>query len=386
MPELKESLYPTINLAKAGLADSELRRWHRRFQADPDVINLSLGEPAFGVSQDIKNTIHRAIEKDASNYATTQGDEALRVEVARYMEREFQAPKYTVDEVLVTIGATEGIYVTLQALFSPGDQIIVPTPAYPLYKQIAKLLKLEVITIDTSETDFRLTTSHLVETLTQYPDVKGFIFNDPTNPTGVVYEEKEISALAQILAQTDILVVTDEIYGALTYEAPHVTMAKYLPNQTVIIGGLSKSHAMPGYRLGFVLGPKELIRLLTQTHQVVVGSVPPALMAAGLTGLVNQTNVMSQKDSYQDQRDIMIAGLQAAGLTVIVPEGAFYVLAKVPREVSDTKFVIALVEQAKVGVLPGKIFDAPGYIRLSFACSLDNLTEALNRIKTFMTI
>lgn len=384
MPDLKTELYNQLNQRKALLSDSQLRKWHQHFQTDPDIINLSLGEPAFKVSEIVTESIQKAISERSAQYATTQGYEPLRDEIRTYMKEAFDAPDYTLDEVLITIGATEGIYVAMQAMFEAGDEIIVPVPMYPLYRNIAQLLGLKVIGLDTSDSSFRVTPALLTDCLAQYPQAKGFIFNDPTNPTGVAYTESEICALAHVLAQTNLVVLTDEIYGALTYKDKHVTLAKYLPDQTVIVGGLSKSHAMPGYRLGFVLGPKDVIHILTQVHQLTVGSVPLPLMIGAVSALTNSEFVNAHKVVYQVNRDILVAGLQEAGLHVIEPEGAFYILAKLPISTDIEQFVLELAAKAKVGVLPGNIFDAEGYVRLSFSGATDDIIEAVKRIKKFM--
>lgn len=384
MPELKASLQSQMNHLHQVLTESELRRWHRRFQATPNVINLSLGEPNAVVSSEVKQAVTQAIEHDASYYASTQGYEPLRRKISTYMTETFAAPVYTPDEVLVTVGATEGIYVALQTLFKRGDALLIPVPAYPLYKNIARFLGLDIVTLDTSDAGFKLTPDKLIETLQQHPNIKGLIFNDPTNPTGVVYSEDEIRAVAQTLGLTDILVVTDEIYGALTYEIKHVTLAKYLPEQTVIVGGLSKSHAMQGYRLGFVLGPQQVMQRLTQVHQLVVGSVPTPLMIGAMAGLDEVADVDKQRKQYAEQRDVLISGLTASGLQVIKPAGAFYVLVQVPVEWDEIPFVEALCSEAGVGVLPGQIFDIPGYIRISFAGAKEELHAALQRIHIFM--
>lgn len=384
MPDLKSGLYPQLNQRQTLLSDSQLRKWHQRFQIDPEIINLSLGEPDFKVAEPITESIQNAIAERSAQYATTEGYAPLRSDIATYMKDSFGAPDYTLAEVLVTIGATEGIYVTMQALFTAGDEIIVPAPMYPLYRNIAKLLGLTVIALDTRATGFRVTAPLLAECLAQHPQAKGFLFNDPTNPTGVAYTESEVCALAQVLAQTNLVVVTDEIYGALTYGNKHVTIAKYLPEQTIIVGGLSKSHAIPGYRLGFVLGPQELIRMLTQVHQLTVGSVPLPLMIGAVNALTNTDFVNEHKAVSQVNRDILVQGLQDAGFHVVEPEGAFYILAKLPVLTDVEQFVIELAGQEKVGVLPGDIFGANGYIRLSFAGATDDIIEAVKRIQQFM--
>lgn len=386
MPELKRSLKAQLNQLDNTLVNSELRVWHRRFQDDPDILNLSLGEPDVPVTVEVKDAIVDAIQTDASYYASTAGYEPLRKRISAYMTSSFQAPQYAIDEVLITVGATEGIYVTLKTLFQAGDAILVPTPTYPLYKNIAKHLEINVVTIDTTETDFRLTPDALLKVIEAHDNLKGFIFNDPTNPTGVVYQEEEISALAQVFAQTDMIVVTDEIYGALTYGTKHVTLAKYLPEQTIIVGGLSKSHAMPGYRLGFVLGPAEVMQRLTQVHQLIVGSVPMPLMMGAVAALDNEIGVETSRLGYEIKRDKLVVGLRNAGFTVVEPQGAFYVLVQVPDEWDDVGFVEKLAIEAKVGVLPGAIFDAPGYVRISFAGSESELIDAVQRMTDFMSM
>lgn len=386
MPIVKPGLYEQLNNETMPSKPSALRNWHQKFQADPDIIDLSLGEPGFTVPESVKASFSSAIADDASHYAPTQGDEDLRERVAQYVQTYFQAPAYHLSETLITVGATEGIYATLHSLFKRGDTIVIPMPAYPLYANIAALLGLEVVSLDTMETDFKVTPEALINLLKRHPMIKGFVFNDPTNPTGVTYTEQEVQQLAQVLAQTNIVVITDEIYGALTYDRTnHVTMAKYLPQQTILIGGLSKSHAMTGYRLGFVLGPDMLMKMITQVHQLMVSSVNTPLMRAGVTALENQSAFDEMKQAYQERRDMMVVALRALGFTVLTPKGGFYVLAKLPDTCeSEEAFVSELASQAKVGVLPGNIFGLPGYIRLSFAGDKADIVEAMRRMKKFL--
>ncbi|AIG65778.1 pyridoxal phosphate-dependent aminotransferase [Weissella tructae] len=387
MPTIKNDLYDQLNTQVIPQKSSALRAWHQKFQADESVIDLSLGEPGFAVSQEVKHAFQEAIASDASHYASTKGYVPLRERVAGYVTESFDAPAYSVAETLITVGATEGIYATFQALFSRGDAIIIPMPAYPLYGNIAALLGIEIIPLDTRTTDFKVTPEGLEDLLGKHANIKGFIFNDPTNPTGATYTAQEVSDLAQVLLPTNLVVVTDEIYGALTYDdAEHVTIAKYLPEQTILIGGLSKSHAMTGYRLGFVLGPELLMNMITQVHQLMVSSVNTPLMIAGVTALDNHENFAVMKRTYQMQRDLMVEALRALGFMVISPKGGFYVLAKLPASVvSEETFVSDLATQAKVGVLPGNIFGLPGYIRLSFAGNKADIEEAMDRMQQFLS-
>jgi len=384
MPVLKPGMAQQLNQRISQMSDSKIRRWHQYFQSIPGIIDLSVGEPNFAVSSQTKAAIQSAIEKDESHYSLTQGFKPLRDAVSKYVQKEFDAPKYLDTETLITVGATEGIYASLQALFNPGDVIVLPTPTYPLYAQIANSLGLQVVKIDTSKSGFKLTPDTLEAVLEAQPKAKGFIFNDPTNPTGVAYSETEVHELAKVLSQTNICIITDEIYGALTYDIKHVSMAKFLPSQTVIIGGLSKSHAMTGYRIGFVLGPEKLISAIAHVHQLVVGSTPTPLMVGSISAINDDVFVEEMRQAYLIRRNRLIAAFEEVDLTVIKPSGAFYLLLKIPANIEEEQFVIALAENG-VGVIPGSIFDIPGYVRLSFATSDEELEIAIQRIKKYMT-
>jgi len=371
-------------IVKKRLSNSKIKDWVSHFQNYPDLINLSIGEPSFAVSMAIKANIISAIADDESHYAETQGNEKLRHAISQYIQDQFDTPKYSVSDILITIGATEAVYLAMQGLFSSGDKIILPLPAYPLYVGIAEYLGLDMIFIDTKSTDFRMTVQQLKATIDAHPDVKGIIFNDPSNPSGVVYSAEEIKLFADVLSQTNITILTDEIYGALTYDHPHVSISKFLPDQTIIIGGLSKSHAMTGYRIGFIAGPHAQVKKLTQLQELMIGSVPTPLMVGSIAAFDNQIDTYQMKETYRHRRELMVDGLRSAGLEVLKPEGAFYALAKVPDDVTDEQFVTLLMEKIQVGVIPGSIFGAPGYMRLSFAAGNEEISEAMLRLRTFM--
>ena len=246
--------------------------------------------------------------------------------------------------------------------------------------------------LDTSATGFVLTPAQLRAAIAEHGDaIKAIVLNYPSNPTGVTYSAAELKALATVLAETDIIVIADEIYSELVYETTHVSIATYLPGQTLLLNGVSKSHAMTGYRIGFIAGPAGLMRTVGMTHQLVVTSPSNPAMAAVTVALGTEAGreaTLAMKAQYAARRDFVVEQMRAAGFEVETPGGAFYVFAKIPatHNQDDRAFALALAENAHVAVIPGSAFGqgGAGYLRLSYATSLATLTEAMQRIKTYM--
>ena len=386
MPELKAALNHLGNKRLAQVQPSAIRAVDQRISPIPGIIKLTLGEPDFAVPAHVKAATQQAIADDVSHYAPSMGYPALRQAVADYLAERFDA-HYASEEVIVTVGATEAIAATIQSLFNPGDTLIVPTPTFPLYAAIGRLQGLNVVEVNTAPR-FIMTPELLKETLAQHPDAKAMIVNYPGNPTGVTYTHAEIQTLATAVAQTNLLLISDEIYAELTYDEDHLSLGKLLPEQTVLISGLSKSHAMTGYRLGYVAGPAQLTVQIGKMHQYLVTTAPSPIQMGALEALTNgRRDPLVMRAQYQKRRDIVLKGLIAAGFTAAQPGGAFYLFAKMPARfgTDDVAFTYQLAEDAKVGLVPGSVFGpgGAGYLRLSYAASEAKLTEAVARIQHF---
>ena len=391
MPELNAALADRFNTRLAQILPSPIRVVDQKFSAIDGILKLTLGEPDFAVPMHIKDAAKAAIDEDDSHYAAPHGHLALREAISDYLVERFDTPRYEPNgEVVVTVGASEALFATMNALFNAGDQIIIPTPTFPMYEAIANIIGLEVIGINTAP-DFVLTPEKLQATLAEHPNVKAVLFNYPSNPTGVTYTGAQVQAIADILAEHQLLVLSDEIYAELVYDGEHVSMAKLLPEQTILVSGLSKSHAMTGYRVGYVAGPAALMTHVGKMHQFLVTTVPGPMMAAANEALRHgRADAIEMHDIYKERRDLVMAGLAEAGFTAAQPGGAFYIFAKIPANLNtdDMAFVYDLAETVKLGIAPGSIFGAggEGYVRLSYAASTEDLQTAMVRLKHYVDL
>jgi len=251
----------------------------------------------------------------------------------------------------------------------------------------------EPVFIDTSRNNFVLSPEMLKEAIQKYGDsIKAVVLNFPSNPTGVTYSEEEVKALADVLRETNIVVISDEIYSELTYETTHVSMAKYLPEQTVVLNGVSKSHAMTGYRIGFLAGPAELVSKFSLIHQFTITTATNSAMAAATEALstdLGRQDTLQMKAEYQSRRDFIYETMTALGFQIPKPDGAFYIFAKIPTGYiqDDFEFARDLAHKSRLAVIPGASFGpgGEGYIRLSYAASQENLQEAMTRLTQYMS-
>lgn len=389
MPELKKGLTGLGNRQIAAVPPSAIRAVDNNISPIPGIIKLTLGEPDFAVPDHIKQATKAAIDADWSHYAPSFGYAKLRAEIADYLATTFDAHYDPQTEVVVTVGATEGIHAAIAGLFNPDDTIIIPTPTFPLYEAVATVAGLNVVQVNTAP-DYLLTAARLKATLAAHPDAKGLVLNYPSNPTGATYTHDQLRALATVIADTDLLVLSDEIYAELSYDAPHLSMAHLLPTQTVLISGLSKSHAMTGYRIGYLAGPAPLMTLAGKMHQFMVTTAASPMMKAAEAALspAGAGDAAAMKKVYRQRRDLMMTALTQAGFSAPNPAGAFYIFAKLPAQfgTDDVQFVYDLAEEGKVGLVPGSVFGpgGEGHVRLSYAASTENLTEAARRIQRFV--
>lgn len=386
MPALKTGL-ALGNRRVAAIPPSAIRAVDNQISKIPGIIKLTLGEPDFPVPDHIKAATKAAIDADYSHYAPSFGYLPLREKIAAYLAKRFDAQYNPATEVVVTVGATEAIHAAIAGLFNPGDTIIIPTPTFPLYEAVAHLAALNVVLVNTAP-DFLFTAAKLQATLAAHPEAKGLVLNYPSNPTGVTYAPDEIQALAQVVKASNLVVLSDEIYAELTYDTKHLSMGALVPEQTLLISGFSKSHAMTGYRVGYFAGPAALVALVGKMHQFMVTcGASPMMMAAQEALVTNFDDASEMKVIYQQRRDLMLKALTAAGFTAPRPAGAFYIFAKLPAgQVDDVAFVYDLAAKAKVGVVPGSVFGpgGEGYVRLSYAAATADLIEAGERIQRYV--
>lgn len=391
MPTTKKEILNRLNNNFAKLTPGGIREFDYQVSAIPGIIKLTLGEPDFNVPAAMKQAAIDSINANDSHYAPGNGTLALRQAIAHFMQDRYELEYDPENEIAVTVGATEGIFASLSTIINPGDEIIIPTPTFPFYMAVTKILGGIPIEVDTSSDDFILTPARLQSVLEEHPNAKGLVLNYPSNPTGVTYTQDQIKALADTVKSTNLIVIADEIYSELVYGATHTSIANYIPEQTLILNGASKSHAMTGYRIGFIAGPQELMKSVSAIHAMLVTAASNPAMAAAVAAFgtnEGKTATQEMKDAYEQRRDFVVNSLQKLGFELINPQGAFYVFAKIPEKYGndDLKFATDLANEGKVAVIPGSFFGAggQGYVRISYATSMENLTGALDNIASFI--
>ena len=391
MPTTKKEILNRLNNNFAKLTPGGIREFDYQASAIPGIIKLTLGEPDFNVPAAMKQAAIDSINANDSHYAPGNGTLALRQAIAHFMQDRYELEYDPENEIAVTVGATEGIFASLSTIINPGDEIIIPTPTFPFYMAVTKILGGIPIEVDTSSDDFVLTPARLQSVLEEHPNAKGLVLNYPSNPTGVTYTQDQIKALADTVKSTNLIVIADEIYSELVYGATHTSIANYIPEQTLILNGASKSHAMTGYRIGFIAGPQELMKAVSAIHAMLVTAASNPAMAAAVAAFgtdEGKTATQEMKDAYEQRRDFVVNSLQKLGFELINPQGAFYVFAKIPKQYGndDLKFATDLANEGKVAVIPGSFFGAggQGYVRISYATSMENLTGALDNIASFI--
>ncbi|MBC6181483.1 aminotransferase class I/II-fold pyridoxal phosphate-dependent enzyme [Listeria welshimeri] len=365
---------------------SGIRTFNNRVTGIPDMIRLTLGEPDFPTPEHIKQAGISAIQENFTNYTPNAGMPELLAAASKYFKEKYDL-SYKDNEIIVTVGATEAISVALQTILEPDDEVILPDPIYPGYEPLITLNKARPIKIDTTETNFKLTPEKLRAYIT--PKTKALIIPYPSNPTGVSLTKEELLALATVLKETGIFVIADEIYSELTYHQEHVSIAPMLRDQTIVINGLSKSHAMIGWRIGFLLAPENLTKEMLKIHQYSVTCASSISQKAALEAITNgKDDAFQMRTEYKTRANFTQERLEKMGFTVIPPNGAFYFFVKLPDEITENSFdwAVRLAEEAKVAVVPGNAFSEKGdrYFRLSYATSFNNLAEALDRMATFL--
>ncbi|QMU09127.1 aminotransferase class I/II-fold pyridoxal phosphate-dependent enzyme [Levilactobacillus suantsaii] len=386
MPQLDSNVRPIVNQTIAPIGISPIRY----FAQIPDLIKLTLGEPDFNVPEHVKQAAITSIVDNKSHYAPQKGILPLRTAISSYLKQRFDVNYDPKTEVLVTVGATEAIFVALGAMLNPGDKVLIPTPTFSLYMAVVKLFGAIPVEIDTTEDGFRLTGKRLQAVIDREGpnQVKALILNFPGNPTGFEYTRAQLEELAAVVEQHAMYVLTDEIYAELTYGQPHVSMAELLPGRSILVNGLSKSHAMTGYRVGYFVGPADFIANATKLHGFAVTSVSNPAQYAALEALTTGlADAQPMQEAYEKRRDFVVAKLNELGYETLTPAGAFYTFSKIPAafHLSSVAFAEKLAEDGKVGVTPGNCFGASGegYFRISYAASMADIQTAMQRLAVF---
>ena len=370
---------------------SLIRQFDQSISDVPGIMKLTLGEPDFTTPEHVKEAAKAAIDANQSHYTGMAGLMALRQAAADFVKDKYHLTYNPDNEILVTIGATEALSATLTAILEPGDTVLLPAPAYPGYEPIVNLVGADIVEIDTTGNDFVLTPEVLEQAILEQGDsLKAVLLNYPTNPTGVTYSREQIKALADVLRKYDVFVISDEVYSELTYtDEPHVSIAEYLPEQTILINGLSKSHAMTGWRIGLIFAPAVFTAQLIKSHQYLVTAATTMAQFAAIEALsAGKDDALPMKAEYMKRRDYIIDKMSALGFKIIKPDGAFYIFAKIPEgyEQDSFKFCQDFAREKAVAFIPGVAFGkyGEGYLRLSYAASMETITTAMERLKEFM--
>ncbi|MGX7420566.1 pyridoxal phosphate-dependent aminotransferase [Carnobacterium gallinarum] len=384
------SLTDRFNSQTYKIKVSDIRQFDERVSSIKDMLKLTLGEPDFNTPEHVKLAGIQSIENNESHYTGMAGDLGLRKAVSSFMHTKYNVKFAPENEVLVTIGATEALSASLLAILNPGDKIIVPTPIYPGYEPLITLARAEPVYIDTTSNDFVLTPEMIEAAITEHgATVKAIILNYPSNPTGVTYNRKEVEAIANAVKKHNIFVISDEIYSELTYGDTHVSIAEYAREQTILINGLSKSHAMTGWRIGFILAPKELVGQIVKVHQYLVTSATTMAQKAAIAALTTGMNdAQPMKAEYLKRRDFIQGKMEKLGFKIAQPNGAFYIFAKIPAGYlqNSMEFCVDLAEKNRLAIIPGSAFGAAGegYVRLSYAANMDKLEIAMERLTDYI--
>lgn len=372
------------------IAVSTIRQFDEQVSGIEGIIKLTLGEPDFNTPEHVKKAAHDAIDNNFSHYSGMAGLTDVREAAAFFMKEKYEVSYAPTTEVLVTVGATEAISASLLAILEPGDKVLMPAPIYPGYEPIITLAQAEPVYLDTRPNQFVLTPERIQQAMEEHGDqLKAIILNYPSNPTGVTYTREEVAAIAAVLANYEIFVISDEIYSELTYDAPHVSIATFIPEQTIVINGLSKSHAMTGWRVGFIFAPQSLTSEIIKVHQYLVTAASTISQKAAVRALVEGMNDAAvMKEEYRKRRDYVHEKMTANGFEVARPNGAFYIFAKIPEgyEQDSMKFCVSLAQQEAVAIIPGIAFgkEGEGYVRISYAADMSTLERAMAGITRYM--
>ena len=376
--------------AAKAMRPSGIRKFFDLAADMPYCISLGVGEPDFKTPWSVRDAGIRSLELGRTKYTANSGLKELRGEICNYLQRRFDL-HYKEENILVTVGGSEAIDLTIRAVVQPGDEVIIPEPCFVCYEPITQLTGGVPVHIATrAEDQFRLTADQLRAAIT--PRTKLLIFPYPNNPTGAVMSAAEMEEIAAVLRETNVLVLSDEIYSELTYGLDrHVSIASLpgMAERTIVVNGFSKSYAMTGWRLGYAAGPAPLVKVMTKIHQSCIMSAPTTSQYAAITALRQcDDQIEMMRDEYNRRRRYVVKALNEMGLTCFEPRGAFYVFPSIQISgLTSSEFCEQLLREKEVAIIPGSAFGASGegYARISYAYSVDHLQTAMKRIREFLT-
>ena len=378
-----------INQIIRYIKPSGIRRFFDIASTRENVISLGVGEPDFITPWHIRESAIYAIEKGRTFYTANKGLLQLRQAICDYYRRRFNVSYDPQDNVIVTVGGSEAIDMVLRTILKPGDEVILPTPAYVAYAAIIEMAQGKVVEVElTEEDEFKLTPLALRQAIT--PKTKAIILNFPGNPTGGIMTQSDYAAIVPILKEHNLFVITDEIYAELTYGRKHVTIAAFeeIKPRTIVINGFSKAYSMTGYRIGYILAEKSLIDMCNKIHQYTIMCASTISQYAAIEAANNgDSDVEKMHDSFQQRRNYIVRELNRIGLATHMPQGAFYVFPSIKcTGLSSEQFCEKLLDKENLALVPGNAFGqaGEGYVRISYAYSLEEIKQAISKLEKFL--
>lgn len=369
---------------------SGIRRFFDIANEMDHVISLSIGEPDFTTPWHVRQEGIKTLEDGKTWYSPNRGFMELREEICRWLKRHYHTEYDPKTDVLVTVGGSEAIDLCLRTLIKPGEEVLIPQPSFVCYEPLTEMAHGIPVNIETKQEDqFRLTAKAMREKIT--PKTKLLILPFPNNPTGAVMRREHLNEIAEVVLEHNLMVLSDEIYSELTYgDSRHVSFAAIdgMMERTVVVNGFSKTFAMTGWRLGYAVGPKEIIGQMTKLHQYGIMSAPTMAQYAAVEALKNgDADIIDMREQYDMRRRLIVNGFNSLGLTCFEPEGAFYVFPCIKSTgLTSEEFCEKLLYSEHVAVVPGNAFGecGEGYVRVSYSYSIKHITEALSRIEHFI--
>lgn len=368
---------------------SGIRQFADLVRQYPQALSLTIGQPHFPTPKHIRDAAVVAIEAGQTMYTPNRGLPALREAVSRYYQKQLGLHYRPENEILVTVGATHALDIAMRTVVKPGDDVLIPSPAYPGYAPLVTMLGARLIFVDTGEDDFLLTPDKLEKALTSRTSV--LVLASPSNPTGKAYSAAQLAELADVISSKELTIISDEIYSELRFDTPHVSIARIpgMRDKTIVIQGLSKSHSMTGWRIGFTFAPENFTDEMVKVLQYSVTCASTVSQYAALEAMLHgQHDAAPMRDAYRRNRDDVVAAFQHMNVPLAIPDGAFYAFPSIAAfGLSSQLFARRLLDEVGVAVVPGDAFGlyGEGYVRLSYACERETLTQGLERMQQFIS-
>ena len=379
-----------LNRRIQAVPPSGIRKFFDLLEEMPDAISLGIGEPDFITPWHIRDAGIYSLEKGFTKYTPNKGLSELRREISRYLSRRFELEYDPNEQIIVTVGGSEGLDLALRCILEPEDEVIIPTPSFVCYGPLSAMSLGKPVYVETKvENEFRLTPEELRAAIT--PKTKALVLPYPCNPTGGIMEREDLEAIAAVLRETNIVVISDEIYAELTYgEKSHVSIATIpgMYERTILVNGFSKAYSMTGWRMGYVCAPKELTGQMVKLHQYGIMSAPTMSQYAAIEAMkYGDEDIRKMQEEYDGRRRFLLEGFRSMGLECFEPKGAFYMFPCIrPTGLSSDEFCTQFLKAEQVAVIPGSAFGpgGEGFVRCCYAASMQDLDQALKRMERFI--